>query len=421
MSCRKSCRLLCRVVCHLLIFMSLTSIQQESLRDELRWYISSVVRPEFAQLVETLDICRNLLRFNSPQRPDASARIERGPAIKLPVSTPRLEALKGIVVRDGTQITELSVRLKDSHFKTHNLRLIVPMDLPQLVTAAASIDTALAVLKELASDTKTNDDKKSNDRNVEKNLNDNDKNNKSLNANGSKNMNDNNDFKNDDNHIDNANKCEHFFSDLETPNLERFRCLREHVHVAKKALQLATDPALVFPLHAADDLHFDPPLNNIAVDLYVNQAEVCVDLKHLVRITESPWSAIDSNGVSYIDRIRDEMKLPSSHASPGAGAGSSGPLNAADIETRLKELVDVPTPTLSSVMSHLTRPRLQPIDYVTKCVTYRNSVVMVNCKVEASTPDPVLVSVFTKLDSIEYLVGSFLDNLECLEVGEKKE
>lgn len=105
---------------------------------------------------------------------------------------------------------------------------------------------------------------------------------------------------------------------------------------------------------------------------------------------------------------------------PVPDPGGPQPLNMADIEQKIHQSASTTPDGLRSqsnfvnnVWNHiLLKPKHDPIDYITKCVTYNNMVVMVGKKIEVSSPDPVLVSALTKLDSVEYLVSSFLENLQ---------
>ena len=55
--------------------------------------------------------------------------------------------------------------------------------------------------------------------------------------------------------------------------------------------------------------NFEPQLlDRIAVDFYLSQNQVCIDLKSLHRITEKPWCEIDANGKSFVDKLKEEMK-----------------------------------------------------------------------------------------------------------------
>lgn len=312
----------------------------------------------------------------------------------MPVSSSKLEALKGILVRDGAYITQLLVTLKERHFNRviNRVHLTKPVLLTQIITAKKAIDSAVALIEE------------------------------SQRMLGQPSC--------------HGTSHHHHLVEL-------FHKLLEEMQTAKNALQLPTDPSLVFPLKVTDVSAFDPELpQNVSIDLYISQAEVCIDLKHLRRVQERPWGEVDASGRSYVDNIRDEMKLKVSAAQSSVGSasvtstavstpvlGPSVPLNMADIEARLlqwKNVADTLGSDLNMLNSLMRRlpimHRYEPLDYITKCITYNRMVVMVNKKIEVSSPDPVVLSAFTKLDSIEYLVGTFLENvqsvMEALE-GEK--
>ncbi|CUM65731.1 uncharacterized protein PRCAT00003379001 [Priceomyces carsonii] len=353
-------------------FDTVNKIQITAADRELHWFVKDVILSEFPQIVEALEICSNLVLYNSPQHPDPENRVERGPPVKLPVSSPKLETLKGIIVRDGAYVTQLSVSLKEPHFNKvlHKLQLKKPLLLDQIITTKKSIDRAMELIKE-------------------------------------------------------AQKTLNCTEEDHNALVTTFKTLMGEIKTAKNSLQLPTDPALVFPINVTPSDAFEPELTpNISFDLYISQAEVCIDLKNLHRIQDKPWSNIDENGKSYIDKLRDEMKLPSTHSTTTPAStpiAPSQPLNMADIEDRLNQISTIPpgqrstdrSKLFSDIISHLLlKPKYDPIDFITKCITYNNMVVTINKKIEVSSPDPILVSAFTKLDSIEYLVSSFLENLQ---------
>lgn len=297
-------------------------------------------------------MCSNLILYNSPQHPDPANHIERGPSVTLPVSSGKLEALKGIVVRDGAYITKLSVVLNDRNFSRviNRLQLTTPILLPQIITAKKSIDAAITLMVQADSlfDCIPTDDAKLSS------------------------------------HLKHHVELVSVFNEL----------LRELLK-AKNCLQLPTEPELVFPMHVVSHLSFDPQLPELlALDAYISQAELCLDLKDIHRVTEKPWCEIDpATGKSYVDKVRDDM--------------SNG-------KNETPEVLDKEEPgVLGNVLSHLLLwHKYEPDDYITRCVTYNNSVVMVNKKIEVLSADPILVSAFTKLDSVEYIVSSFMENIK---------
>lgn len=343
--------------------LSLTSTQRDQIRTlkqqsrdrELRWLVELVVQPELPQLIEALQICSNLILYNSPQSPDASKHIEKGPAVTLPVSSAKLEAVKGILVRDGAYITKMSVAIKEKHFNraVHHIKLAKPIKLTQITAAKKAIELSVTLIVQAESIF-------------------------------------------DDNLVE---QCDETHREKHQLLLELFQTLLLELLVAKKALQLPTDPELVFPLHITPSNHFEPELSrHIALDLYISQAEVCLDLKDLFIVTEEPWSEIDQEtGKSYVDKVRDRM--------------SEGKRDEMEHSKKEKDKAGV----FSNVFGHLSlRPKYEAQDYITRCITYNNQVVMVDRKLEVSSADPVLVSAFTKLDSVEYIVSSFMDNIKKL-------
>lgn len=330
-------------------------IKQQSRDKELHWLVELVVQPELPQLIEALQICSNLILYNSPQSPDESKHIEKGPAVTLPVSSAKLEAVKGILVRDGAHITKMSVAIKEKHFNrsVHHIKLAKPIILSQIMAAKKSIEQSMTLIVQAESIF-------------------------------------------DDNLLEQCQETHRVKHEL---LLDLFNSLLQELQVAKKSLQLTTDPDLVFPLHVTPSSHFDPPLSpNIALDLYISQAEVCLDLKDLFIVTEKPWCEIDQEtGKSYVDKVRDRM--------------SEGKSDETDHQKKDKDKEGV----FSNVFGHLLlRPKYDAQDYITRCITYNNQVVVVDRKLEVSSADPVLVSAFTKLDSVEYIVSSFMDNIKKL-------
>lgn len=309
--------------------------KQKSLENELHWYIEQIVQPELPQIVEALTVCTNLLCQNGPT--------EKGPAVTLPVSLSKLEWLKGILVRDGEHITKMELQIKERNFNRHvtQVSLARAIHVPQISDARDQIASAVVLLNQAASIFR------------------------GAPTSGPE-------------HAEKHGQLTDVFAQL-------LRALL----AAKTALQLPTDPHVVFPSHVIRPEQFEPPLPPaIALDVYLSQNEVCIDLKALHRVTEQPWADIDESGKSYVDHVRD-----------GLSAGKN-----------LEELV---SPEASGIMAKLRRHH-DPNEYVTRCITYNRSVVMVQLKIDVLCADPMIMSAFTKLDSVEYLVKSFVEGIEKL-------
>lgn len=338
------------------LFGLVEKIQDDYSEKEFHWLSENMIRPELPQIVETLEMVKNLLLFNTPEHPDSSKLSEKGPAIKLPVSSLKLENLKGILVRDGECIVSMMIQLHEKSFNKviNKLSLKNPIVLPQIITASDAIDSSIDMINQSYK------------------------------------------FNDQDNHNETHNH---------QSLIKLFQDLLTQLSIAKNCLQIPTDPKLIFPEHIALAINFEPQLpDNISIDLYINQAEICIDMKYLHKVLEKPWLDIDKQtGKSYVDNIREEMKLQDPFS-------SISPLNPQDLQSRFQSISK--DNGIFTNMLNIIKHKYEPMDYITKCITYNGMVVMVNKKIEVSSPDPVLLSAFTKLDSVEYLVSRFLDNLK---------
>lgn len=347
---------------------NIKDIQTWSRHKELHWLVEEIVKPEFSRLIETLQICSNLLLYNSPQHPDPENHIKRGPSITLPVSSGKLDELKGIVVRDGAHITKVSVVLKERHFNrlVNRLSLVKPILLPQIITAKRSIDKSIEYIVQALSLLEVSPSHKDDDAlawEIELES---------------------------ETDIEVAQEAHLLLINVLTD-------LLKELQLAKNSLQLPTQPELVFPAHKIGAGTFEPDVaSNIAIDLYISQAEICIDLKDLHIVTEKPWCDIDdTTGKSYADQLREQI------------------LRRKDVDTT--EVDDkAEAGMLALISKFLRKPRYETHDYIARCVTFDNQVVIVNKKLEVLSADPILVSAFTKLDSVEHMVSGFLENIRKL-------
>lgn len=296
---------------------------------EMHWYVAQIVRPQLDQLLDALRTTSNLLLYNTPNHPGSGT--SRGPAVTLPLSSSN-KTISGVLTRDGAYVTKIQAKVAGSKVVSR-LSLVRPVLVAQIISAKSAIDRATVLLVQASSLFEASD------------------------------------------HVDHA------------ALIEVLRQLHIELAAAKEALQLPTDPSLVFPQHVTALDSFEPDFGHrLAVDVYISQAEVCVDVKDLRRVTERPWCEVDASGKSYADQVRDEMV-----------AGRKPPVQLED-----------------SVWQRLLRHKVDVADYVARCVTYDGVVVMVQQKAEVLLPDPVLYSAFTKLDTVEYVVGAFMENMEKL-------
>ncbi|CAI5760692.1 unnamed protein product [Candida verbasci] len=327
----------------------LEELQNKTNDAELHWYINEIIIPDIPQIIETLTMCLNLLIYNSPQEPNEKDRVEKGPEIKLPISSTKSETLKGIIVRDGPYITNLNLSIKEPHINKHihKLSLKKPILLEQIIICQNSIENSISLVNKIL-------------------------------------------------------KQVDITCDFHLSLISIFKNLLINIQSAKTNLQLPTDPNLVFPINITNGEDYEPILPPImSLDFYISQAEICLDLKNLHRINEAPWCEIDDNGKSYVDKLRDEMKLPKS---------SQPSIN--ETNKQVDKVLEKPKNN-NNFLSFL-KHRHEPMEYITRCITYNNMVVMVNCKIEVSSEDPILVSCFTKLDSIDYLISGYLNSINNL-------
>ncbi|WPK24197.1 hypothetical protein PUMCH_001462 [Australozyma saopauloensis] len=345
-------------------------VQAHSRHKELHWLVEEIVKPMFPRLIETLHLCSNLLLYNSPEHPDPNSHIKRGPSITLAVSSGKLEELKGILVRDGAHVTKINVVLKEKHFNrlVNRVQLAKPFLLPQIIQAKRSIDNAVELIVRALSLLDAPPGERG----------------------------------------DTASSCN---LDVESETaadvkyaqqahimlMSVFTDLLHELQIAKNSLQLPTEPALVFPKHVTPAGMFEPDISSsVAVDVYISQAEVCVDLKDLHVVTEKPWCEIDeTTGKSYADQVREQI------------------LRKKEVETE-QDVRAADAGVLGLFKQLLRKPRYETQDYIARCVTFNKQVVIVNKKIEVLTADPILVSAFTKLDSVEHMVSSFLENIKKL-------
>ncbi|KAI5950238.1 RAV2 [Candida jiufengensis] len=352
----------------------ITTIQQDQNDKELHWLVSQIIIPEFQQIIETLKIVSNLVLYNSPQHPDTTKGIERGPAIKLPLtSTTNHSNLNGIIIRDGLYILKFNVVIKDHYLNKYfnKLNLKKPILLQQLVNCKKSIDDSIDLLDQLYLLNETLEKEES------------------------------------EQHTTINHKTYH------KQLITSFKNLVSKIQNAKTNLQMPIDPSIIFPENVTDTTAFEPELPKIiSIDFYINQAEICIDLKYLHKITEKPWCEIDPNtGLSYVDMVRDDIKNKKSNQKVEDSKILEN-LNNNDNSSHSSGF-------FNNVMNQIgqfktSTKNYDKNDYITRCITYNNMVVMINSKIEVSSEDPILVSCFTKLDSIEYLINNFLYSLNNL-------
>lgn len=182
--------------------------------------------------------------------------------------------------------------------------------------------------------------------------------------------------------------------------------LLESITLARLAVQTPT-PGILFPKHVIDREAFEPVLPTlVALDVYVQDTLIGVDVRLLEEVTEKPWSEVNEDGVSYVDEMKQKVlrrkRSITTLFKPGEGSGQHNLFRD--------------TATQGGLMQLLLHPFAKYLaeEYMTRCVTYDRTVVMEVDKAEVQTFDPVLVRCGTKLDGLHGLVQGLYENLRVV-------
>ncbi|ODQ77016.1 hypothetical protein BABINDRAFT_42454, partial [Babjeviella inositovora NRRL Y-12698] len=195
-------------------------------------------------------------------------------------------------------------------------------------------------------------------------------------------------------------RAEVLFSLTNSENIQtHMNALLEAIAFAKLALQIP-EKQLFFPWHVIDSASFTPVLPpTVSLDFFVHEALLGFEVRTLEPVTESPWCTIGPDGKSYVDQMREKVKNRTqsvSNVRDGKSVPGGGSHHGAT--------------SISSFFPSFRKSK--PEDYLTKCSTYNNSVVMELEKCEVSIFDPVLMKCGTKLDGLHHLVSNLYKNLK---------
>ncbi|AQZ17338.1 RAV2 (YDR202C) [Zygosaccharomyces parabailii] len=142
--------------------------------------------------------------------------------------------------------------------------------------------------------------------------------------------------------------------------------------------------------------------HEISLEIVLFKKELCVDFRNLTKVTKKPWCDIDpETGKSFSDKIKDQLTTDRSK-----NLSSVLKENGVQIEqaTFLNNL-------MSSFSAEITTlPQAQ--NYLNRCVTFNDKVVIEIAKVALTTSDPFLISTSTKLSALENSVSNYFTNLE---------
>ena len=129
------------------------SIQSTQNDKELHWYIINIILPDLPQIIETLQICSNLLMYIHHKNLIPNNVLKRSIHQATFVFNNQQDSVNGIITRDGPYITDLNLTVKNHYFNKHfhKLHLIKPMVLEQLVNVLNLIKDSIAILQNLQS------------------------------------------------------------------------------------------------------------------------------------------------------------------------------------------------------------------------------------------------------------------------------
>lgn len=141
----------------------------------------------------------------------------------------------------------------------------------------------------------------------------------------------------------------------------------------------------------------------ISLELLVYKSELTIDFRNLTKVTKKPWCEIDPvSGKSVVDKIKESLKsnrdkkLSEILEEHNIILEESNLLNNFIISTFNKE-----STTLQ-----------QAQEFISRCITFDGKVVTECEKLQISTSDPSLISIVTKLNSLEHTIGNHLTNLK---------
>lgn len=141
----------------------------------------------------------------------------------------------------------------------------------------------------------------------------------------------------------------------------------------------------------------------IGLEILLFKNELCIDFRNLQKVVKKPWCYInEKTGKSFSDDIKDKLTTD----------------RTKNLDSILKESgVQIEEPTLinnlmMSTFNTETTTMSQARNYLNRCVTFNNKVVIECDKLTMTTSDPFLISIITKLSALENAVSNFYTNLK---------
>jgi len=340
-----------------------TGSQQEK---EIRWYVSEVLSSHIGSLRETLQTCVANL--------DEENQVE----YKLPLSSHKTETIKGILTRQNFKITALHLCITNKNFnngKKYEIKLKSDsyLIIRQLLDCHDAMENAIG--------------------NIDKIL------------------------ENDQN----GGNIDLF--------VRYFEQVCSHISLARKSLS-DPNPAYVFPKFRIPSHHFEPPIPNTgALDFSVNDGELTVEFKSLTQIEKRPWSVIidKQRNLSFADIVRNkistqrEIQMNKIIANEYTKYLKWKETQTKEINEKNLENESSITSTFKNIFLSNSDPSFSTLiknatSFLEQSVTFLDEdnqpyVVQINDKCEVVTPDPVLLSISVKLESLEKNFNRIRENI----------
>ncbi|KAH3902070.1 related to Regulator of V-ATPase in vacuolar membrane protein 2 [Saccharomycodes ludwigii] len=199
--------------------------------------------------------------------------------------------------------------------------------------------------------------------------------------------------------------------DIKNPNQFK-KVFQKLNNIFKETCSLLNNPSknLLFPNFALPLLPQLTSAHHVVVpEIIVLQNELHLEFRCLENCQRKPWSEIDATGKSLTDRIKQDLVTNRQY-------NLSQLLSSQQASTRYNDLKIVEPSFFhnlaASTNNNNTEFTMQEIqNYLTQCVTYQNKVYLDLGKIICTTSDPYLISVCSKLQSLNSTISNHYSNL----------
>lgn len=146
----------------------------------------------------------------------------------------------------------------------------------------------------------------------------------------------------------------------------------------------------------------ETPQHELSLELLLFKNEISIDFRNLIKVTKKPWCDIDpETGKSFTDKIKDKLKADRSK-------------NLADVLKNFGIQIEEHSLFNNLIISAFNTEKttlVQAQNYLSRCITFNNKVVMEAEKLAITTSDPSLISLSSKLNSLENSISNYYTNL----------